>query len=54
MFHAMMLVFLAGAMCGFALTGDLFNPFVFFELMSVSAYALTAYRIEEAGRSPGR
>jgi multicomponent Na+:H+ antiporter subunit D len=45
LFHALMLAFLAG-LAGFALTGDLFNMFVFFELMSVSAYALTAYRIE--------
>src|SRR4051812_40398981 len=46
-FHALILVFL-GSLTGFALTGDLFNMFVFFELMSVSAYALTAYRIERA------
>jgi multicomponent Na+:H+ antiporter subunit D len=44
-FHGLILIFL-GALVGFALTGDLFNMFVFFELMSVSAYALTAYRIE--------
>src|SRR5205085_4617911 len=44
----LMLVFL-GAMNGFALTGDLFDLFVFFELMSVAAYALTAYHIEEQG-----
>jgi multicomponent Na+:H+ antiporter subunit D len=44
-FHALILIFL-GALTGFALTGDLFNMFVFFELMSVSAYALTAYRID--------
>jgi multicomponent Na+:H+ antiporter subunit D len=52
LFHALMLVFLAG-MTGFALTGDLFNMFVFFELMSVAAYALTGYRIEERGPLQG-
>ncbi|MFC9634907.1 complex I subunit 5 family protein [Streptomyces mirabilis] len=46
-FPALMLVFQAG-MCGFALAGDLFNAFVFFELMGVVAYALTGYRIDEA------
>ena len=51
-FHALILVFL-GALIGFALTGDLFNMFVFFELMSVSAYALTAYRIERAASLQG-
>lgn len=45
-FPALVLVFQAG-MCGFALTGDLFNAFVFFELMGVVAYALTGYRVEE-------
>jgi multicomponent Na+:H+ antiporter subunit D len=45
LFHVLLLVFLGG-LTGFALTGDLFNMFVFFEVMSVSAYALTAYRIE--------
>ncbi|TYK45449.1 NADH-quinone oxidoreductase subunit D [Actinomadura decatromicini] len=45
-FHAMVLLFLA-SMCGFAYTGDLFNAFVFFELMSVVAFALTGYRSEE-------
>lgn len=52
LFGALMLVFL-GAMVGFCLTGDLFNLFVFFELMSVAAYALTAYKIEEAGPLQG-
>ena len=37
-----MLLFLA-AMVGFCLTRDLFDLFVWFELMSVAAYALTAY-----------
>ncbi|MDQ3925665.1 MAG: NADH-quinone oxidoreductase subunit D, partial [Actinomycetota bacterium] len=45
-FHALMLVFLA-ALVGFALSGDLFNMFVFFELMSISAIALTGYEIDE-------
>ncbi len=52
LFGALMLVFLA-AMVGFCLTGDLFDLFVFFELMSVAAYALTAYKIEEAGPLQG-
>jgi multicomponent Na+:H+ antiporter subunit D len=45
-FHALMLLFV-GAMCAFATTGDLFNAFVFFELMSVVAYVLTGYKAEE-------
>ena len=52
LFHTLMLVFLAGA-TGFCLTGDLFTMFVFFELVSVSAYALTAYDIEEEGPLTG-
>src|SRR5438105_15920095 len=51
-FVVIMLVFL-GAMVGFCLTGDLFDLFVFFELLSVSAYALTAYRIEQPGPLQG-
>ncbi|WP_186778648.1 complex I subunit 5 family protein [Streptomyces salinarius] len=46
-FPALVLVFQAG-MCGFAVAGDLFNAFVWFELMSVAAYALTGHRVEEA------
>ncbi|MFE3500000.1 complex I subunit 5 family protein [Kitasatospora sp. NPDC059146] len=46
MFPALLLLFQAG-MCGFALTGDLFDAFVFFELMGAVAYALTGYRIED-------
>jgi len=45
-FPAMMLLF-QGGMCGFAIAGDLFDAFVFFELMSVVAYALTGHRVEE-------
>src|SRR5205085_10166280 len=52
LFHVLMLVFL-GAMSGFVLSGDLFNMFVWFELMSVAAYALTGYRVEEASPLQG-
>jgi multicomponent Na+:H+ antiporter subunit D len=45
-YHCLMLLFLAG-MVGFALTGDLFDMFVFFELMGAAAYALTGLKIEE-------
>jgi multicomponent Na+:H+ antiporter subunit D len=51
-FHALMLIFLAG-MVGFCLTGDIFDMFVWFELMGVAAYALTAYRPEERGPIQG-
>ena len=44
-FHVLMLLFLA-AMVGFCLTHDLFNLFVWFEVMSVAAFALTGYRLE--------
>jgi multicomponent Na+:H+ antiporter subunit D len=44
LFDAIALVFVA-AMVGFCLTGDLFNLFVFFELMSVCAYVLVGYEI---------
>ncbi|MFJ5775519.1 complex I subunit 5 family protein [Streptomyces sp. NPDC093094] len=46
-FPALLLALQAG-MCGFAVAGDLFDAFVFFELMGVAAYALTGYRVEEA------
>jgi len=52
LFAALVLLFLGG-MVGFALTGDLFNWFVFFELMSVAAFALTAYQAEEVGPIQG-
>ncbi len=51
-FHILMLLF-EGAMCAFALTGDLFNLFVWFELMSVSAFALCGYKTEESGPVQG-
>jgi multicomponent Na+:H+ antiporter subunit D len=52
LYQALMVVFLAG-MVGFCLTGDLFDLFVFFELMSVPAYALTGYKVEEQGPIQG-
>jgi multicomponent Na+:H+ antiporter subunit D len=52
LFHALMLVFLA-ALLGFCLSGDLFNVFVFFELLSVAAYALAGYRTENPGSIQG-
>jgi multicomponent Na+:H+ antiporter subunit D len=51
-YHVLMLTFLAG-MVGFSLTGDIFDLFVWFEVMGVSAYALTAYRPEERGSLQG-
>lgn len=41
-FQILMLLFLA-AIVGFCLTHDMFNLFVWFELMSVAGFALTAY-----------
>lgn len=45
-YHSLMLVFLA-AMSGFVLTGDLFNLFVWFELMSTAAFALCGLNTAE-------
>jgi multicomponent Na+:H+ antiporter subunit D len=52
LYIVLMLLF-GAAMVGFVLTGDLFNMFVFFELMSVAAFALTAYKVEEASPLQG-
>ena len=51
-YDALMAAF-GGAMCGFALTGDLFNMFVWFELMGVAAYALAGFKISELGPLQG-
>lgn len=51
-FHALLLCFLA-AMCGFCLTGDLFNLFVFFELMSAAAFALCGYKTDDPSSVQG-
>jgi len=45
-FQPLMLIFLAG-MCGFSLTVDIFNLFVFFELMSTAAFALCGLKTAE-------
>jgi multicomponent Na+:H+ antiporter subunit D len=52
LFDALMLVAL-GAMCGFAMSGDLFNLFVWLELMGVAAYALTGWQVERLGPVQG-
>jgi multicomponent Na+:H+ antiporter subunit D len=44
--QVILLAFL-GAMVGFTLSGDLFNMFVWFELMSVCAFALTGYAVRQ-------
>jgi multicomponent Na+:H+ antiporter subunit D len=51
--HSILLLVFLAAMTGFALTGDLFDMFVFFELMSVTAYALTGSKIREPGPLQG-
>ena len=51
-FHVLLLAFLA-ALCGFGLTGDLFNLFVFFELMSATAFTLCGYKSEDPAALQG-
>lgn len=46
-FFTLMLLLAAG-MFGLELTGDLFNLFVFFEILSIASAALVAYRIDRA------
>lgn len=52
LYHTLMLVFLAG-MVGVCLTGDLFDLWVFFELMTVAGFALAGYEMEDAGPLQG-
>ena len=47
-YHMLVLTLLTGA-TGMVLTGDIFNLFVFFEILSLSSYALTAYNRDQAG-----
>lgn len=51
-FHVLMLLFMAG-MLGFSLTHDLFNMFVWFEVMGVAGFALTGYRLEASALEGG-
>ncbi len=46
-FHVLMLGFMAG-MIGFCLAGDLFDMFVWLELMSVAGFAATGYELRPA------
>ena len=52
LYRVLMLVFLAGVN-GFALSADLFNLFVWFELSAVAAYALAGYLVEQLGPLQG-
>ncbi|OPL19304.1 MAG: hypothetical protein AVO35_11195 [Candidatus Aegiribacteria sp. MLS_C] len=47
-YHMLYILLLVGA-TGVALTGDLFNLFVFFEILCISSYALVAYNGDRAG-----
>ena len=47
-YHMLYLLLLAGA-TGVVLTGDIFNLFVFYEILCLSSYALVAYLGEKAG-----
>lgn len=51
-FYALTLAFLAG-MSGFTLTGDMFNLFVFFELMSAAAFGLCGLKTEDPSSLQG-
>lgn len=52
LFDTLFLV-VCGALCGFALSGDLFNLFVWLELMGVAAYALTGFEVKHVGPLQG-
>ena len=47
-YHILVLTLLTGA-TGMVLTGDIFNLFVFFEILSLSSYALTGYNRDRGG-----
>ena len=47
-YHMLFLLLVTGAI-GIVLTGDIFNLFVFFEILCVSSYALVAYNKDKEG-----
>jgi len=51
-YHILYLLLLVGA-TGVVLTGDIFNLFVFFEILCISSYALVAYLGDKAGVESG-
>jgi len=51
-YHVLYILILVGA-TGMVLTGDIFNLFVFFEILCISSYALVAYRGDSAGAEAG-
>jgi len=51
-YHLLFLLFITGA-TGVVLTGDIFNLFVFFEILCISSYALVAYNRDKDGVEAG-
>ena len=51
-YHMLFLLLVTGA-TGTVLTGDIFNLFVFFEILCIASYVLTAYEREKAGTEAG-
>jgi len=51
--YDMLVSVLCGACCGFALSGDLFNMFVWLELAGVAGYALTGFDIRRMSALQG-
>jgi len=47
-YHMLFLLLIVGAI-GIVLTGDIFNLFVFFEILCISSYALVAYNKDKEG-----
>lgn len=52
LFDSLFLIMCA-AVCGFVMSGDVFNLFVWLELMGVAAYALTGFEVKEIGPLQG-